>query len=78
MVDAFRATLEETLVANLLLHIVDLSNPQFEEHMQTTLEVLNELGAEEKEILTVFNKIDLLEAEELETKITKIKRRLFF
>ena len=66
LVDAFRATLEETLVANLLLHIVDLSNPQFEEHMQTTLEVLNELGAEEKEILTVFNKIDLLEAEELE------------
>lgn len=66
LVDAFRATLEETLVANLLLHIVDLSNPQFEEHMQTTLAVLNELGAEEKEILTVFNKIDLLEAEELE------------
>ena len=60
LVDAFRATLEETLVANLLLHVVDLSNPQFEEHMQTTLTVLGELGADEKEILTVFNKIDLL------------------
>ena len=66
LVDAFRATLEETLVANLLLHVVDLSNPQFEEHMQTTLEVLSELGAEDKEILTVFNKIDLLESESLE------------
>ena len=66
LVDAFRATLEETLVANLLLHIVDLSNPQFEEHMQTTLSVLNELGAEDKEILTVFNKIDLLESDNLE------------
>ena len=61
LVDAFRATLEETLVANLLLHVVDLSNPQYEDHMQTTVAVLQELGAQEKEILTVFNKIDLLD-----------------
>ena len=66
LVDAFRATLEETLVANLLLHVVDLSNPQFEEHMETTVAVLNELGAEDKEILTVFNKIDLLKSNDLE------------
>jgi len=65
LVDAFRATLEETLVANLLLHVVDLSNPQFEEHMETTLTVLGELGAKEKEILTVFNKVDLLKENNL-------------
>jgi len=65
LVDAFRATLEETLVANLLLHVVDLSNPQFEEHMETTLTVLGELGAKEKEILTVFNKVDLLKENDL-------------
>ena len=65
LVDAFRATLEETLVANLLLHVVDLSNPQFEEHMETTLTVLSELGAKEKEILTVFNKVDLLKENDL-------------
>jgi GTP-binding protein HflX len=65
LVDAFRATLEETLVANLLLHVVDLSNPQFEEHMETTLTVLSELGAKEKEILTVFNKVDLLKDNDL-------------
>ena len=65
LVDAFRATLEETLVANLLLHVVDLSNPQFEEHMETTLSVLSELGAKEKEILTVFNKVDLLKENDL-------------
>jgi GTP-binding protein HflX len=65
LVDAFRATLEETLVANLLLHVVDLSNPQFEEHMETTLSVLSELGAKEKEILTVFNKVDLLKDNDL-------------
>ena len=60
LVDAFRATLEETLVADLLLHVVDLANPQFEEHMDTTLAVLRELGAKEKKILTVFNKVDLV------------------
>ena len=65
LVDAFRATLEETLVASLLLHVVDLSNPQFEEHMETTLTVLSELGAKEKEILTVFNKVDLLKENDL-------------
>ena len=58
LVDAFRATLEEALVADILLHVVDLSNPHFEEQMKTTLSVLEELGAEER-ILTVFNKIDL-------------------
>ena len=44
----FVRALEETLVANLLLHVVDLSNPQFEEHMQTTLSVLNELESEDE------------------------------
>jgi len=66
LVDAFRATLEETLVANLLLHVVDLSNPQHEDHMETTLTVLGELGADQKEVLTVFNKIDLIEKDKLQ------------
>ncbi|MBP51595.1 MAG: GTPase HflX [Opitutae bacterium] len=59
LVDAFRATLEEALVSDFLVHVVDLSNPDFEEQMETTIEVLSELGAQEKTILTVFNKIDL-------------------
>ena len=63
LVDAFRATLEETVVADLLLHVVDLSNPNFENQMETTLEVLGELGAEEKKIITVFNKIDLVQSD---------------
>ncbi len=71
LVDAFRATLEEALVADVLLHVVDLSNPEFEEQMKTTLQVLSELGAEEKKILTVFNKIDLDE-----TSMNRIKARL--
>jgi GTP-binding protein HflX len=58
LVDSFKATLEEALVADLLLHVVDLSNPDFDKQMQTTTQVLRELGAQEKEILTVYNKID--------------------
>ena len=58
LVDAFKATLEEALVADLLLHIVDLSNPEFAEQMETTIEVLEELGGADKEILTVYNKVD--------------------
>ena len=63
LVDSFKATLEETLVADLLLHVVDLSNSQFVEHMNTTLDVLRELGAEEKKIVTVFNKLDLVSSD---------------
>lgn len=58
LIDAFKATLEEALVADLLLHIVDFSCPEYESHIKTTNDVLNELGASQKEIITVFNKID--------------------
>jgi len=59
LVDAFRATLEEALVADFLIHLVDASNPEFRAHEETTLAVLKELGAESKRILTVYNKVDL-------------------
>ena len=58
LIDAFKATLEEALVADLLLHVVDFSCPEFEAHLNTTIEVLNELGAADKEVITVYNKID--------------------
>jgi GTP-binding protein HflX len=58
LVDAFKATLEEAVLADFLVHVVDISNPEFESHMETTLDVLKELGADEKRIVTVFNKID--------------------
>ncbi|MBT3666806.1 MAG: GTPase HflX [Opitutae bacterium] len=58
LIDAFKATLEEALVADLLLHVVDFSCPEFEEQLNTTIKVLEELGAAEKEVITVYNKID--------------------
>lgn len=59
LVDAFKATLEEVIVADFLIHVLDVSNPNFEKHHATTLAVLDELGAADQTIVTVFNKVDL-------------------
>ena len=59
LVEAFKATLEEAVVSEFLIHVADLSSPDLERHMQTTLKVMHELGAQDKTIITVFNKIDL-------------------
>lgn len=61
LVDAFKSTLEEVKYADLLLHVIDISNENYELQMETTLNVLKELGADTKEIIHVFNKCDLLE-----------------
>jgi GTP-binding protein HflX len=58
LVEAFKATLEEVVVADFLIHVLDVTNPNVEHHHATTLGVLAELGAADKTILTVFNKID--------------------
>ncbi|HYP17326.1 MAG TPA: GTPase HflX [Opitutus sp.] len=59
LVEAFKATLEEVVVADFLIHVLDVANPNFEKHHTTTLSVLEELGAADKRILTVFNKVDI-------------------
>ena len=56
--EAFQATLEETTQADLLIHIVDISHPNFIGQMDTTYKVLEDLSAMTKPMLTVFNKID--------------------
>jgi GTP-binding protein HflX len=58
LVAAFRATLEETVEATLLLHVVDASHPQMEAQMGAVLEVLGDLGIADKPIITVLNKSD--------------------
>jgi len=67
LVDAFRATLEEAIVSDFLIHVIDLSNPEAEDHYTTTLQVLEDLGAEKKKIITVFNKVDQARERELST-----------
>ena len=61
LVEAFRATLEETTQATILLHIIDSHDSRRDENMEQVEEVLAEIGADEIPVLQVFNKIDLLE-----------------
>jgi len=60
LVEAFKATLEEVVQADLLVHVVDVSHPRAEEQVQAVDTVLNEIGAQGKPTLMVFNKIDRL------------------
>jgi GTP-binding protein HflX len=71
LVAAFLATLEEVLFADIILHLVDLSNPSYEDHIQVVRNVLAEIGAERKRVLEVYNKVDLLEGEVLPDKIRR-------
>lgn len=64
LVASFRSTLEETLEADVLLHVVDVSHPHFEEQIEVVHQVLKDLGIGEKLMLLVFNKIDRLEDRE--------------
>ncbi len=63
LVDAFRATLEETISADLLLHVVDAATEERLDHIEQVEAVLDEIGAGEVRRLEVFNKLDLLEQE---------------
>ena len=60
LIESFKATLEEALMADFLVHVLDASQPEVFAFHKTTMDVLAELGAKEKRTLTVFNKIDLL------------------
>lgn len=60
LIDAFKSTLEEAVHADVIIHVVDVSNHEYEDHLKITEEVLNDLGAGEKPKVLVFNKIDMI------------------
>lgn len=60
LVEAFKATLEEAVLADFLFHVLDASNPQALKFYETTMGVLKELGADDKKMITVLNKVDLV------------------
>ena len=60
LVEAFKATLEESVLADFIIHVLDASSPEVEKYYETTMEVLEELGAGDKPVITVLNKIDVL------------------
>lgn len=59
LVNSFKSTLEEVVTADLLIHVVDLTAPNFEEQMEAVFGVLHDLRAVDQQIITVFNKIDV-------------------
>lgn len=65
LVKAFRSTLEEVAEADLLVHVVDCSNPEYERQMAVTEDTLKELGADGIPVIQAFNKADLLPDQEL-------------
>ena len=65
LVEAFKSTLEEAKYADYIIHVVDVSNPQAELQMHTVYETLRELGATGKKIITLLNKQDRVQGEQL-------------
>lgn len=61
LIAAFRATLEEVVQADILLHVVDVSHPQYQEQSHAVFQVLHELNVDIKQLITIFNKADKVE-----------------
>lgn len=61
LIAAFRATLEEVIQADVLVHVIDISHPQYKEQSQAVYQVLGELKADNKHMITVYNKADKIE-----------------
>lgn len=61
LVESFKATLEEAIIADFLIHVLDASSPEIVDHYHTTRKVLTELGADEKQVVVVLNKTDCLQ-----------------
>jgi len=59
LIEAFKSTLDEVREADLLLHVVDISHPSFEEQIEVVNTTLSEIGASDKPVILVFNKIDI-------------------
>jgi GTP-binding protein HflX len=58
LIESFKSTLDETREADLLLHVVDISHHNFEEQYETVKQTLNEIGAGDRPVIVVFNKVD--------------------
>ena len=65
LIDAFKSTLEEAVYADVIIHVVDASDPEYEEKMKVVYDTLRSLKVENKPIITLFNKCDALDHEEI-------------
>jgi len=85
LIESFKSTLDEAKESDIIVHVVDMAHPQFEDHIKTVNTTLQELGVEDKKTLMVFNKIDLyreryfddlLDAEVKEEILAELKENL--
>ncbi len=74
LVESFKSTLDEVRESDILLHVVDIAHPQFEDHIRTVQQTLLELGAADKPTLMVYNKIDLYRERYFDDLLTKQER----
>jgi GTP-binding protein HflX len=74
LVDSFKSTLDEVREADLLLHIVDISHSNFEEHIDSVNQILDEIDSKDKPTIMVFNKIDAYEAEPFDDEDLVVER----
>jgi GTP-binding protein HflX len=61
LVESFKSTLDEVRESDVLLHVVDISHPQYEDQMKVVMKTLQEMGCNDKPVITIFNKMDLFE-----------------
>lgn len=76
LVEAFKSTLEEAVVADFLIQVVDAGDPEALRHYETTCEVLAELGAADKPMVVVWNKVDTLPEEQRETTLAALAAKV--
>ena len=66
LVESFKSTLDEVREADLLLHVVDISHPNFEDHISSVNQILSDIGVADKTTLMIFNKIDQFKVETID------------
>jgi GTP-binding protein HflX len=81
LVESFKSTLDEVREADLLLHVVDISHPEFEDHIASVNQILQDIGSTDKPTIMVFNKIDAykpltIDADDLVTEKTSMHNTL--
>ena len=76
LIESFKSTLDEVRESDILLHVVDISHPSYEEHIETVESTLSDIGAGEKPIIMVFNKIDRVD-DTTSSEIRRSKRSAF-
>ena len=74
LVESFKSTLDEVRESDLLLHVVDLAHPQYEEHVDNVNQILSELGVDDKPTVMVFNKLDLFRARHFDDYLDRATR----